>query len=310
MRTRFGPLPNVLAFLLLFCLGGAGSLPLRAEGDRISLSFHRVEVVDIAKVMAAKFERPVVCFPSTLGPASIEGKDLDETAARQQLTLSANVACELHQGWWVVVAPGEADALRARLAACQPLPGLDGKVSLDFRASPATKVLAVLARSAKLAIRFPKDLPHRVTVRATDRPLGEVLAMIGAATGLGVRQDGGFLIVEGSVDLPAGSGAAPADPAGEDVSPQPVPASFPAPALTPAAGPPPPPPPPLRLKLIGVLGDDESRAALIVWEGKTLTVRRDNEVEGKFKVVDILPDKIVVYSRKEQMRRTFSLQQP
>ncbi len=309
MRTPSGrPLPGVLALLLLVCLGGAGGLTLHAEENRLSLSFQGAEAADIAMVMAAKFERPVVCFPGTLGPASVEGKDLDEAAARQQLMLAAPVTCELSQGWWILVPAGAGDALRARLAACQPLPGLDVKVSINFRAALAAKVLAVLARTAKLGVRFPKDLPHRVTVQARDRPLGEVLAMIGAATGLGLRQDGGFLVVEDAAGLPAGPAMAPAAPAGENVSLPPAPARTLAPTVTPSAGPPPPPPPPLRLKLIGIVGDAESRSALIVYEGKTLTVRRDQEVEGKFKVVDILPDRIVVYSRKEQMRRTFPLQ--
>ena len=36
-------------------------------------------------------------------------------------------------------------------------------------------------------------------------------------------------------------------------------------------------------------------------------MKKDDEVNGKFKLVDILPDKVVVYSIKEQMRRTFPI---
>lgn len=74
------------------------------------------------------------------------------------------------------------------------------------------------------------------------------------------------------------------------------------------AGPPPPPPvKPIQIFVQGVCGNDADRLAMIVFENKPLTVTKDQVVDGKFKVVDILTDKIVVYSNKEQMRRTFPI---
>ena len=71
----------------------------------------------------------------------------------------------------------------------------------------------------------------------------------------------------------------------------------------------PPPPPPLKLQLTGVVGNDSERLAMIMFENELKIVKKDEEVKGKFKVVEILPDKVVVYSNKEQMRRTFPLGQ-
>ena len=75
----------------------------------------------------------------------------------------------------------------------------------------------------------------------------------------------------------------------------------------PMAAPPPPPPPPLKLSVQGIVGNDGERLAMIIFENEMKTVKKDEDVKGKFKVVDILPDKVVVYSNKEQMRRTFPI---
>ena len=46
---------------------------------------------------------------------------------------------------------------------------------------------------------------------------------------------------------------------------------------------------------------------MIVFENKNYTIQKDQVVDGKFKVVDILTDKLIIYSNKEQMRRTFPI---
>ncbi len=71
--------------------------------------------------------------------------------------------------------------------------------------------------------------------------------------------------------------------------------------------PPPPPPKPIQLFVQGVCGNENERLAMIVFENKNYTVQKDQVVDGKFKVVDILPDKLIIYSNKEQMRRTFPI---
>lgn len=73
----------------------------------------------------------------------------------------------------------------------------------------------------------------------------------------------------------------------------------------PSAPPPPPPPPPIKISVMGVVGNDSERLAMINFENEIMTVKKDQDVKGKFKVVEILTDKLVVYSNKEQMRRTF-----
>lgn len=73
------------------------------------------------------------------------------------------------------------------------------------------------------------------------------------------------------------------------------------------AAPPPPPPPPLKMMVTGVCGNDADRLAMVMFENELITIKKDQEVKGKFKVVDILSDKVVVYSNKEQMRRTFPI---
>lgn len=75
----------------------------------------------------------------------------------------------------------------------------------------------------------------------------------------------------------------------------------------PSAPPPPPPPKPIQLFVSGIVGNEGERLAIVNFENKIHTVAKDADVDGKFKVVDILPDRVVIYSNKEQMRRTFAI---
>ena len=66
--------------------------------------------------------------------------------------------------------------------------------------------------------------------------------------------------------------------------------------------------PPLIIFVKSIVGEEEKdRYAVIEFEGKELTVRKDQIVENKFKVIDIYPDRVVVYSREEQRRHTYKL---
>lgn len=65
--------------------------------------------------------------------------------------------------------------------------------------------------------------------------------------------------------------------------------------------------PPLKLSLQGICGNETERLAMIIYENELKVMKKDEEVNGKFKLVDILPDKVVVYSFKEQIRRTFPI---
>ena len=66
--------------------------------------------------------------------------------------------------------------------------------------------------------------------------------------------------------------------------------------------------PPLIILVKSIVGEEEKdRYAVIEFEGKELTVRKDQIVENKFKVIDIYPDRVVVYSREEQRRHTYKL---
>ncbi len=64
---------------------------------------------------------------------------------------------------------------------------------------------------------------------------------------------------------------------------------------------------PVQLRVTGICGNDNERLAMIEFENKPYVVFKEMTVDGMFKVVDILSDNIVVYSIKEQMRRTFPI---
>ena len=65
--------------------------------------------------------------------------------------------------------------------------------------------------------------------------------------------------------------------------------------------------PPLKLLVKGIVGNEGIRYAVVVFENEERTVVKDQVVDGKFKVVDIYSDRIVVYSNKEERRYTFKI---
>ncbi len=73
---------------------------------------------------------------------------------------------------------------------------------------------------------------------------------------------------------------------------------------------PPPEPkpiPPLVMSVSGICGNESERLAMIIFENKPYVVHKEMNVDGKFKVVDVLADRLVVFSFREQMRRTFPI---
>ncbi len=66
--------------------------------------------------------------------------------------------------------------------------------------------------------------------------------------------------------------------------------------------------PPLKIFVKGIVGNEENgRFAIVEFEKEEMTIRKEQIVEGKFKVVDIYSDRIVVYSNAEQKRYTFKI---
>lgn len=68
-----------------------------------------------------------------------------------------------------------------------------------------------------------------------------------------------------------------------------------------------PPVKPIRIFVTGIVGNEGQRLAVVKFENNEYTLTKDQIVEGKFKVVDVLADRVVVYSNKEQRRHTFKI---
>ncbi|HAE39203.1 MAG TPA: hypothetical protein DCG57_11275 [Candidatus Riflebacteria bacterium] len=66
--------------------------------------------------------------------------------------------------------------------------------------------------------------------------------------------------------------------------------------------------PPLKLEVTGICGNDGVRQAIIQFENDEHIVENGQVIDGKFKVIDVSPDKLVVYSIREQRRSTFPLE--
>jgi len=68
-----------------------------------------------------------------------------------------------------------------------------------------------------------------------------------------------------------------------------------------------PPPKPLELTVQGICGNDAHRLAMVLHNNKLLVVTKDSVVDGAFKVMDITPTQVVVYSSRHEKRQTFAL---
>ncbi len=69
----------------------------------------------------------------------------------------------------------------------------------------------------------------------------------------------------------------------------------------------PPPIKPIKLHVAGIVGSEGNRLAVVKFENNEYTITKDQVVDGRFKVVDIMADRVVVYSNKEQRRHTFKI---
>lgn len=66
--------------------------------------------------------------------------------------------------------------------------------------------------------------------------------------------------------------------------------------------------PPLKLKVTGICGNDGIRQAIIQFENDEYIVENGQVIDGKFKVVDVTSDKLVVYSIREERRTSFPIE--
>lgn len=70
-----------------------------------------------------------------------------------------------------------------------------------------------------------------------------------------------------------------------------------------------PPVKPIQIFVSGIVGNDSERLALVKFENELHILEQGNMVKGKFRVMEILRDRVVVFSEKEQMRRTFPMEE-
>ena len=64
----------------------------------------------------------------------------------------------------------------------------------------------------------------------------------------------------------------------------------------------------LKMLVKQIVGNDEnSRYAVVEFEGDEIKIVKNQVIKGKIKVVDIFSDRVVVYSVSEQRRHTYRL---
>lgn len=64
---------------------------------------------------------------------------------------------------------------------------------------------------------------------------------------------------------------------------------------------------PVKIKVSGICGNDKERIAVIEFEGGEYLVKTGQTVNGKFSVIEILDDRIVIYAVAQSRRDVFKL---
>jgi len=62
-----------------------------------------------------------------------------------------------------------------------------------------------------------------------------------------------------------------------------------------------------KLVVQGIVGNEELRVAVAALNGKIILLRAGGTINGRFKILEILPDRVVIYFIAEQVRRTLTL---
>lgn len=65
----------------------------------------------------------------------------------------------------------------------------------------------------------------------------------------------------------------------------------------------------IDMNVMMIVGNEERRMAMVEFQGQLKELRKDDNVPGFFKVVEVKDDEVVVYSHKTKRRRAFKIKQ-
>ncbi len=275
------------------------------KGETIDLSFRDTDIREIAKGIAAHFKRNFLAEKWVRSNVTIDLKDVSEAEAFNILGKSNGFHTEKIGNTWVITDGKKLPWLHETLAKCRGLP-LKGTISMDFRDCDLRSLFGLLGVKEGCKVNIAKTVRGNVSLLFTDMPISEAVGFLAGGNGFSARFE------NATIEILDPNGSAPM----EEPTPFPIqqspltnnpPPPPPPPPVVRTDGAPPPPPPPIRVFVSGIIGNDACRNALIMFNNRLYSVQKDQVIEGRFKVVDILQDRLVIYSNSEKMRRTFPL---
>lgn len=258
----------------------------------VNLSCRMDNARDFIKKVAGKFGRGFVAERNAVGTLTIDLKSVTEEGARAALAKGSRLQVERIGAFWVLIDPRQLPTMQARLASSTTIP-LTKPVSLDFREAALPTVFFLAALQGQGKILIPKTASGKVTVLLKNAPVGEALRILAAANGYSVRY------VKNVIEV-----FAPGEPPVLERMPPPPPPSASG-AGTPGGG-----PPTQSFNVQRVTGTGNQREAQIRFQNKIYNLKKDQVLEGKFKVLDILADRIVVYSLETKTRQVIPIAPP
>jgi len=295
--------------------------PLSPEnpGESIDIAFRDTDIRDVLKSVASHYNRCFVSERNVRGNVNIDLKDVCENDAMNVIARSQGFAAERIGDVWIIIDGRKTSRLKEEIRASGVISSTDGvdtrnapgwrafsgmpfedRISMDFRDTDIRIIFSLIGKKTNRRVRLVKSIRGNVTIRFQDMSVSDVLAILAATHGFSVRYENDAIEVFDKIG--------PSD--FEEISPQlagqrlsqppvqipdrPIPSKAAHLAMKP-------------LLIRGIVGNQTQRAAIIIYENKFYLVKKDMVIDGCFKIVDILSNKVVVYSMAEQMRRMFYL---
>ncbi len=260
------------------------------DPDLVKGLFVRTDIRDLGKMASKVFLTSFVAARGTgrLIDGDVEGRTFEEVLSR--IARYGNLRAVVQKGIGVLTTTENAPAVK-RLLEGLDLSGGEKRVSIDFREIELGDILELVAGQAGLEISLPPGRLGWITVRLQDIPPHAALHLLAGSNGNSVAFSGRRVIVtalpgsESAVfgpDREVIPGGGESDWPGKDGELQ-------------------------YMYVLAILGNDSFRFANVAFEDLTEILETGFQYKGVFKIVDITEDKVVLYSYKEQMRRTFPI---
>jgi len=290
-------------------LVGAES-PSESASRTISLDVRDMDIRDIASMIARYFSHGFIAEATVRGNVTLKLQSVGESQALGWLARSQGFGIQLFGETWVMADSRYLGLVNKNWKGLPPLPG-SKTISLAFRDTRLKDVLDVVSRHEGFELAPSRGLDGHITLNMMDRPPEEVFRLLASVHRLTYEVAGNRVIIkpEGPATQFPDEPATVSGPTTPSLTTPMMTGIEPTTSAQSAEVEPPITPDESAKKLVvqGIVGNEELRVAVAALNGKIILLRAGGTINGRFKILEILPDRVVIYFIAEQVRRTLTL---